>query len=98
MSVALILMCQSIIVYEAPKAVVKDMMARFSAKYPDKGYLIVVDEFLATYLLGMNGNRFGSGIFPCRWVRCAPRASLSYLWRTGKRFLTILGSVLYRII
>lgn len=27
----------------SPKAVVKDMMAAFSAKYPDKGYLIVVD-------------------------------------------------------
>lgn len=37
----------------SPKAVVKDMMAAFSAKYPDKGYLIVVDEFLS-YLSSRN--------------------------------------------
>ena len=37
----------------SPKAVIKDMMAAFSAKYPDKGYLIVVDEFLS-YLSSRN--------------------------------------------
>lgn len=35
------------------KAVLKDMMVAFSAKYPDKGYLIVVDEFLS-YLSSRN--------------------------------------------
>lgn len=35
------------------KTVVKDMMVAFSAKYPDKGYLIVVDEFLS-YLSSRN--------------------------------------------
>ena len=29
------------------KKLIKDMMMAFSAKYPDKGYLIVVDEFLS---------------------------------------------------
>lgn len=29
------------------KKLIKDMMSAFSSKYPDKGYLIVVDEFLA---------------------------------------------------
>lgn len=29
------------------KKLIKDVMAAFSSKYPDKGYLIVVDEFLA---------------------------------------------------
>ena len=29
------------------KKLIKDMMAAFASKYPDKGYLIVVDEFLA---------------------------------------------------
>lgn len=29
------------------KKLIKDMMTAFSSKYPDKGYLIVVDEFLA---------------------------------------------------
>lgn len=37
----------------SPKAVIKDMMAAFSAKYQDKGYLIVVDEFLS-YLSSRN--------------------------------------------
>ena len=35
------------------KSVVKDMMMAFSKKYPDKGYLIVVDEFLS-YLSSRN--------------------------------------------
>ena len=35
------------------KSVVKDMMIAFSKKYPDKGYLIVVDEFLS-YLSSRN--------------------------------------------
>ncbi len=35
------------------KTVVKDMMIAFSEKYPDKGYLIVVDEFLS-YLSSRN--------------------------------------------
>ena len=29
------------------KKLIRDMMMAFSAKYPDKGYLIVVDEFLS---------------------------------------------------
>ena len=29
------------------KKIIKDMMMAFSEKYPDKGYLIVVDEFLS---------------------------------------------------
>lgn len=29
------------------KKLIKDMMAAFATKYPDKGYLIVIDEFLA---------------------------------------------------
>lgn len=35
------------------KKLIKDMMMAFSAKYPDKGYLIVVDEFLS-YLSSRN--------------------------------------------
>lgn len=35
------------------KNVISDMMMAFSAKYPDKGYLIVVDEFLS-YLSSRN--------------------------------------------
>lgn len=35
------------------KTVIQDMMMAFSAKYPDKGYLIVVDEFLS-YLSSRN--------------------------------------------
>lgn len=35
------------------KTVVKDMMIAFSEKYPDKGYLIIVDEFLS-YLSSRN--------------------------------------------
>lgn len=35
------------------KKLIKDMMMAFSAKYPDKGYLIVVDEFLS-YLTSRN--------------------------------------------
>lgn len=35
------------------KAVIADMMIAFSGKYPDKGYLIVVDEFLS-YLSSRN--------------------------------------------
>lgn len=35
------------------KTVLRDMMIAFSAKYPDKGYLIVVDEFLS-YLSSRN--------------------------------------------
>lgn len=35
------------------KTVIQDMMLAFSAKYPDKGYLIVVDEFLS-YLSSRN--------------------------------------------
>ncbi len=35
------------------KTVVKDMMLAFSQKYPDKGYLIIVDEFLS-YLSSRN--------------------------------------------
>ena len=43
------------ITYETPdfstvkdnKKVIKDMMVAFNSKYPDKGYLIVVDEFLS---------------------------------------------------
>ncbi|MEG1926411.1 MAG: DUF6079 family protein, partial [Ruthenibacterium sp.] len=30
-----------------PKKVIQDMMMAFAEKYPDKGYLIVVDEFLS---------------------------------------------------
>ena len=29
------------------KKLIKDMMMAFNEKYPDKGYLIVVDEFLS---------------------------------------------------
>lgn len=35
------------------KTVIKDMMIAFSEKYPDKGYLIIVDEFLS-YLSSRN--------------------------------------------
>lgn len=35
------------------KSVISDMMSAFSGKYPDKGYLIVVDEFLS-YLSSRN--------------------------------------------
>lgn len=34
------------------KKLIKDMMMAFSTKYPDKGYLIVIDEFLS-YLLSL---------------------------------------------
>lgn len=49
------------IYYETPdfstvkdnKKIIKDMMMAFATKYPDKGYLIVVDEFLS-YLTSRN--------------------------------------------
>lgn len=38
---------------KSTKTVIKDMMVAFSEKYPDKGYLIIVDEFLS-YLSSRN--------------------------------------------
>lgn len=38
---------------KSTKTVIKDMMIAFSEKYPDKGYLIIVDEFLS-YLSSRN--------------------------------------------
>ena len=43
------------------KKVIREMMAAFNAKYPDKGYLVIVDEFLA-YMASRNEMQLNSDL------------------------------------
>jgi DNA helicase TIP49 (TBP-interacting protein) len=84
--------------FEAPEySVIQDMMIAFAEKYPDKGYLIVVDEFLS-YLTSRDERQIVLDLefFRALGEMCSKSSSVSSLV-CRRRSSTILDSASFQI-
>jgi len=70
-----------------PKKVIQDMMIAFAEKYPDKGYLIVVDEFLS-YLTSRDERQIVLDLefFRALGEMCSKSKLRVHLWCAGEDF------------
>lgn len=74
------------------KRLLRDMMAAFSEKYPERGYLIVVDEFLS-YLTSRNEREIVLDLEFFRALgRCAPSPGCACCAASRRRSSTIRAS------
>ena len=73
------------------KTVIQNMMMAFSEKYPDKGYLIIVDEFLS-YLSSRDERLFSTLNFSVPSGEMCSKSKLRVVLVCRRRYSTILVS------